>query len=122
MTTEPSDSSQTNDTSAETGTTGTSRAETPADAQQVTAGSDARKRPAAVKNALRPVRDVGAVTKRPALGLVREVSGGAATRTRILAGKAAVWVRRNPKAAAGVAAGTVAFGRALRRITRRGRR
>jgi hypothetical protein len=126
MTTKPSDPSQTNGTSAETGTAGTSRADATADAQQET-GARARKRAAEAGEALRQgtrhVTDLAARTQRSVPARARDVAGGTATRTRRLTGKVAAWARRNPKAVAGAIAGTAALGPAAwRRITRRGRR
>ncbi|GAA4620203.1 hypothetical protein GCM10023196_003250 [Actinoallomurus vinaceus] len=129
MTTKRSASSQTDGVSAAADTSATSQADATTDAQQAKPGTGARARQRAaeageaLREGTRHVTDVAARTRRSAPVRVRQVSGGAATRTRRVTGKVAAWARRNPKAVAGAIAGTAAFGSATwRRITRRGRR
>lgn len=125
MTIKEPDPSRTDGTSAHAGTAGAAQTDATEEAHQdAGTGSRARERAGGAGKALREGVP-GAVDRmrRSAPPRVRDLAGDAAARTRRLTGKAAAWARRNPKAAAGTIAGTVAFGRVLRRrITRRGRR
>lgn len=125
MTTNGPDPSRTDGTSAHADTAGAAQTDATEEAHQdAGTGSRARERAGEAGKALR--EGIGGAAdrmQRSTPARVRDLAGDAAARTRCLTGKAAAWARRNPKAAAGAIAGTVAFGRVLRRrITRRGRR